>query len=268
MFVGNGTYGYINGIPAPAHAYTMEAWVDADDDGDAMIMQQGGGGALYVTGGKYTFREVDTTVTAGVGPTVGHFDHVVGTWDGRTARIYVNGQLSASAPATKSPSGESTFYIGYGDLAPWFRGYLDEAAYYDHALAPDRVLAHYEADPPPPLWIPYATPHAGDTAPLSVPGGNAQSAAANLAAVPLSRLAIAKTKAVAPVAKTTKVTAKTKRKPAKKATRATRTTRPKKTARHQGTAPTATAKVRPRPKSTRKATHRAKATRRATRRRR
>jgi uncharacterized membrane protein YgcG len=154
IFAGNGTYGYINGIAAPHDAYTMEAWVYADDTNPATIMQHGGGGALYISGGRYVFKQVNTIVTAPVGPTVGHFDHVVGTWDGATASIYVNGHLAASAASTTRPSGSATFYIGYGDVAPWFRGYLDEAAYYPTALSAARVLAHFEADPPPPLWLP------------------------------------------------------------------------------------------------------------------
>jgi hypothetical protein len=156
IFAGNGTYGYVNGLPAPPSGYTMEVWVNASDTRDAMIMQHGGGGALYVTDGKYAFRQVDTTVVASVGPNVGHFDQVAATWDGAIARIYVNGRLVGSAPSTKAPSGAGTFYIGYGELAPWFRGYLDEAGYFPAALAPSRIFDHFAADPPPPLLTPHS----------------------------------------------------------------------------------------------------------------
>ncbi len=51
--------------------------------------------------------------------------------------------------ATGSSSGGGTFYVGYGTQAPWFVGALDEVAYYDSALSPERVLQHFLADPPP-----------------------------------------------------------------------------------------------------------------------
>jgi len=144
-FSGNGSYGYINGFPAPTTAYTLEVWAKAADTGDGMLIQQGGAGALFISGGRYVFRQVDTNVVASTGPTPGSFDHVVATWDGEVARIFVNGVLAGSAGSTKAPSGSGTIYIGYGDQAPWFRGYLDEAAYFGHALTPERVLAHYQA---------------------------------------------------------------------------------------------------------------------------
>ncbi len=169
-FVGNGQYGYVNDIEAPQHAYTMEAWVlPYSSGGDAaMIMQQGGSGALYINGeGKPAFvpdsNEVGLQVVDakavetpnGGGKSKG-FHQVVGTWDGFTARLYVDGEEVGSAKSTKAPSGSATLYIGYGTLAPWFSGFIDEAAYYPSALSAARVLAHYAADPPPPLWIPHA----------------------------------------------------------------------------------------------------------------
>lgn len=176
-FVGNGQYGYVNGIEAPKHAYTMEAWVRPNDSGAQMIMQQGGSGALYVNGeGHLAFvpdsNEVGLQVTdpkplakrveeaeehAGEGKAA--FVHVVGTWEiwnGSVARLYVGGLEREHATSTHQPSGAATLYIGYGTLAPWFRGYIDEAAYYPTALSAGRVEAHYLADPPPPLWMPHA----------------------------------------------------------------------------------------------------------------
>jgi YVTN family beta-propeller protein len=164
-FVGNDQYGYVNNIPAPQTAYTMEAWVLPQTQAGGMIMQQGGSGALYInSSGQYVFvpnsNEVHVQVVdtnpADVVPSGGAtgFHQVVGTWHGTTATLYVDGREVASTPSTQAPSGNATLYIGYGTLAPWFHGYIDEAAYYTHALSPERVLAHYEADPPPPLWTP------------------------------------------------------------------------------------------------------------------
>ncbi|MCW3014146.1 MAG: hypothetical protein JWO02_1238 [Solirubrobacterales bacterium] len=148
VFVGNGTYGFVNNLTAPQTAYTLEAWVNPADTDDAMIVQHGSAGALAIRGGHVFFRQVDTDVTGPALPT-GTFSHVVGTWDGHTAILYVDGVPVGSAASEKAPSGTSTFYVGYGDLAPWLRGSLDEVAYYDHALTGEHVLWHFEADPPP-----------------------------------------------------------------------------------------------------------------------
>ena len=74
--------------------------------------------------------------------------HLVGTYDGTTARFYVNGQLQSSAPFT--------YGVGYvanpglalglgerGDGYGWWDGNLDEAAVYTNALSPEQVLTHY-----------------------------------------------------------------------------------------------------------------------------
>ena len=90
------------------------------------------------------------TVTSPVGLTPGVFTQVVGVWDGTSIHIYVNGELQASAEATRRPSSSSTFYVGFGEIAPWFKGSLDEVAYYGKALTPGRILEHFLADPPPP----------------------------------------------------------------------------------------------------------------------
>ncbi|MGK2956363.1 MAG: LamG-like jellyroll fold domain-containing protein, partial [Solirubrobacterales bacterium] len=78
------------------------------------------------------------------------FTQVVGVWDGVTISIYVDGELHGQVEATKRPSSSSTFYVGYGEIRPWFKGAIDEVAYYGKALTPGRVLEHYLADPPPP----------------------------------------------------------------------------------------------------------------------
>jgi hypothetical protein len=148
-FVGNGTYGYVTGLPAPKSGYSLEAWVRPTDRKAAMIAQQGGAGALLIRGGRFTFRQVDVDVTGGPRVQAGHWYHVVGTWDGALASLYVNGQPVAGAASAKPPSGAATVYLGYGELAPWLRGSLDEVAYYAHALTPDRVADHFHADPPP-----------------------------------------------------------------------------------------------------------------------
>jgi hypothetical protein len=178
-FVGGNQFGYVNGVAAPTGAYSMEAWVLPVAGGAGMIMQQGGSGALYIDGGgRYVFVpqsndstiQVVDTAHADAVPATGAmaFHQVVGAWDGTTATLYVDGRAVASAAASRAPSGSATLYIGYGTFAPPLHGFIDEAAYYAHALDPTRVQAHFAADPPPPLWTARPMPAHAPAAPPAV----------------------------------------------------------------------------------------------------
>ena len=79
--------------------------------------------------------------------------HVVGTYDGETQRLYVNGTLVASGSVTSGPpsTNSNALYIGSWDgEEEFFKGTIDEVAVYDTTLSPARVAAHYAAgvDPP------------------------------------------------------------------------------------------------------------------------
>ena len=205
-FVGGGQYGEVKNIDtetfgAEEHqihdGFTMEAWVLPNHDGEAqMIMQQGGSGALYINkAGHFVF--VPDSNEAGVyvqdpetvgerlkqaeehAPGKAHFIQVAGTWETWNegpARLYVNGKeveyTTTWGTNDKPPWGSATFYIGYGDLAPWFSGYIDEAAYYDYALEPGRIQAHYEADPPPPLLVPLSWLTSSSSTPAGTAGAS------------------------------------------------------------------------------------------------
>ncbi|HET7484086.1 MAG TPA: LamG domain-containing protein, partial [Solirubrobacterales bacterium] len=73
--------------------------------------------------------------------------HVVGTYDGTTQRLYINGAEVANAPLT----GAITTNTNAFDIGSWnegsedFNGTIDEVAVYAGALSAARVGAHYEA---------------------------------------------------------------------------------------------------------------------------
>ncbi len=72
--------------------------------------------------------------------------HIVGTYDGTTIKLYVNGVLSGSTSyATSIPAmARGLSYIGqstYGDTIN--AGILDEVALYNACLSADQVAAHY-----------------------------------------------------------------------------------------------------------------------------
>lgn len=75
----------------------------------------------------------------------GRWQHVVGSYDGATMRLYVNGRLAASRPsAIELDIYRVTLNVG-SLLGMWklYAGGLDELALYERALPADRVLAHY-----------------------------------------------------------------------------------------------------------------------------
>lgn len=142
LFPARNGYCSVNGVQAPATAYTLEAWVRPADGADMEIVGQPGAGQLFVKGARLSFRQVQNTIAATVAPAPGRWSLVDATWDGATARLYLDGALVASGPAPKAPSGSGTAYVGYGDQAPWFHGMLAEVAYYRRALSAATIARH------------------------------------------------------------------------------------------------------------------------------
>jgi hypothetical protein len=90
---------------------------------------------------------------------VGGIYHVVGTYDGATTRLYVNGALVASQDAAGPFSGSSApIYIASRAGLDLFRGVLDEVAVYGEPLTASMIADHHrigaggtlDAPPPPP----------------------------------------------------------------------------------------------------------------------
>jgi hypothetical protein len=73
--------------------------------------------------------------------------HVVGTFDGTTQRLYVNGTQVASAALSGSASTSSApLVIGSWDgTSEFFNGTIDEPAVYNAVLSATQVRAHYDA---------------------------------------------------------------------------------------------------------------------------
>ncbi len=73
--------------------------------------------------------------------------HVVGTYDGTTQRLYVNGVQVASAALTGNASVTTRWlFVGSWDGASeFFAGTIDEPAIYNTVLTPTQVASHYRA---------------------------------------------------------------------------------------------------------------------------
>lgn len=69
--------------------------------------------------------------------------HVVGTYDGTTQKVFVDGVEYDAQPAAFVPNTFGPFEFFGSGLDVLEDGGLDEVAYYGHPLAADRILAHY-----------------------------------------------------------------------------------------------------------------------------
>lgn len=81
----------------------------------------------------------------------GNPHHVVGTYDGSTIRLYVDGVASTTASRSGTmPSGSpivvGNLYAGATSIGAFsFSGTIDEVAYYKSVLSPTQIAAHYAA---------------------------------------------------------------------------------------------------------------------------
>jgi hypothetical protein len=108
--------------------------------------------------------------------TAGSAYHLVGSTDGATQRLYVNGQMVASAPLT-GPASSSTnpLTIGSWNGSEFFTGQIDDVAVYGKALSATQVSSHYTAatggTAPTTQTVSVATAGGGAGTVTSQPGG-------------------------------------------------------------------------------------------------
>jgi hypothetical protein len=147
----------------PGKTITVEAWVRPKrvptSPGSAwQLVSIYNNALLYLRGGprpKFEFSLFDAAHSSYAPSTrgtslvkAGNTYHVVGTYDGKRIRIYVDGKLESSTrydkPLNAAGFGGAIAYPGWGDLpTPHFDGNIDEVAIYSHALTAKRVQAHY-----------------------------------------------------------------------------------------------------------------------------
>jgi hypothetical protein len=173
---------------AATHTLTVEAWVKAaslnttnryvpivsygrEEQGQAWVVQVSPQSTvdfwIKAKGGKSSFYSVKGATVLVPGRTF----HVVTTFDGANARIYVNGRLDSNlgATGTLDYSGLGTQFglsIGgaLGSTEPIFNGAISDVSIYDSALPPGEVQQHYVAG------FLAATPTAPATGSPSTPG--------------------------------------------------------------------------------------------------
>lgn len=143
-------------------AFSIEAWVQVQGFGSTSMgfvagnyytatTLQGWGMAILNTGVIEVFRYLNGTstiaATAANTMPLGQWTHLVGTYDGATLVLYVNGNQAASVASTLSLSATGNgFRIGSNDTNNnMLNGMVDEVAVYNHALTAAQVLSHYNA---------------------------------------------------------------------------------------------------------------------------
>lgn len=120
-----------------------------------MYNENGSAQSVDITGGPYT---------------VNAWNHLVATWDGSTATLYVNGQFAGSQASSYVANSDIAFAVGaYAANNPGdnpYTGYVDEVAWYSNALSADQVLAHYNIALDSARTVPYEAQVAADGAVL------------------------------------------------------------------------------------------------------
>jgi len=153
----NGTTGTVNlrssaGLN-PTTALTLEGWVKPTSlpatsatiirkDAQYLLRITGSGGVVFRVWKGGSAREVATGSTL---VRAGQWSHVVGTWDGSTMTVYVNGTArgSASVAAPIDSSSNPLYLASVWASYDWVNGSLDEVAVYGTALPAARVQSHY-----------------------------------------------------------------------------------------------------------------------------
>jgi len=146
-------------------AFTIEVWVspgppppaDASDTLRRIVSHRTTapyfGWFLAIDGSQrvsFTRWENSATVASVMSSPIAQaqFAHVVVTADGSNLALFIDGAQVATAPEatiTDTPSTHLSFGATSDFTVEYFDGTLDEPAIYTHALAPARVLAHYQA---------------------------------------------------------------------------------------------------------------------------
>jgi hypothetical protein len=142
-------------------AITVTLWIkpSAEIPGYAGIFHSGDLKGLYLR--MQGPRRVDLN-TAGIWHAVlvrddklpERWTHVAASYDGKTARLYLNGKLAGEKEKEAPMTFDADVLVGYRPVRTktgvenqeFFKGAIDELKVYDVALTPEQVKAEYEAE--------------------------------------------------------------------------------------------------------------------------
>ena len=136
----------------PTSAITLAAWVKSNDWSltRGIISKGAREGSYYLiaNNGLLTFNLSNQGTIVAPLPGTGVWHHVVGSYDGSTMKLYVDGRLVASHAATGllAVSNDPLFIGGTADSLTTgltFNGLIDDARVYNFALLPQQISAIY-----------------------------------------------------------------------------------------------------------------------------
>ena len=154
--------------PPSGSPFSIEFWAQptASDNDDAPVSNRVAAGNRSgwvffqrVAGTGWNFRMYNG-VGSGLGwdltggtATLNAWSHVVATWNGSAATLYVNGVLAdntndpaATGAYNANPASTSaSLILAQSDTGSPYTGSVDETAFYGSALTPVQVLAHFNA---------------------------------------------------------------------------------------------------------------------------
>jgi len=149
--------------PASASPFTIEFWANpaASDNDDAPVSNRVASGNR--SGWVFFQRQADTgwnfrmyngngsglgwDLTGGTS-NLNQWNHVVATWNGSAAQLFVNGALAdssndPSATGVYNASSAANLIVAMSDTGSPYTGSVDEVAFYDKALTPAQILSHF-----------------------------------------------------------------------------------------------------------------------------
>jgi hypothetical protein len=151
--------------PASTSPFTIEFWANPtnSDNDDAPVSNRVASGDR--SGWAFFQRDANTgwnfRMYDGVGSNLGwdltggtgllnSWSHVVATWNGSVAQLFVNGALAdssnaAGASGNYNASDSASFIAGSSDTGSPYTGALDEVAFYGSALSPAQILNHFNS---------------------------------------------------------------------------------------------------------------------------
>jgi hypothetical protein len=139
-----------------SNAITLEAWIKPNalpaSGSFASVLTKAESYSLQFNGPRLEFTVIQSgtrrRLQAPVGAVVtGSAYYVVGTFDGTTQRLYLNGvQIASQALSGSATSTSTPLYVGSWDgSSEFFNGTIDEPAIYNKVLSAAQVQAHYNA---------------------------------------------------------------------------------------------------------------------------
>ncbi|MBI5421659.1 LamG domain-containing protein [Candidatus Peregrinibacteria bacterium] len=148
------SFDFIDGI----NPFSVEAWIHPDAvTGERIVMAkhavgQSGWWLNIRNDTKLELASQGNWNNAGVSTTSlspGNWYHVVGTYDGSNARLYVNGSYEAISPTTLSNVVSNyNLTIGSQTGSIFFDGIIDEPRVYNRTLSATEISNHYNAGKP------------------------------------------------------------------------------------------------------------------------